>query len=80
MDLNEKKLLSRIEVNSQILAGKPIIRGYRISVEQILKSLAAGISYTDLLENFPELQTEDILACMLYAAKLVEEEKVYKVA
>ena len=77
MILNEKELLSRIEVNPKVLAGKPIIRGYRISVEQILKSLAAGINNSDLLENFPELETEDILACMLYAAKLVEEEKVY---
>jgi len=74
MDKNETKLLSRIEVNPQVLAGKPIIRGYRISVEQVLKSLAAGISYSDLLDNFPELEKEDIWACQLYAAKLVEEE------
>lgn len=77
---NENVLLSRIEVNPDIFEGKPIIRGYRISVEQIVKSLATGISEDDLLKNFPELEHEDIQACLFYAAKLLEEEKVYKVA
>lgn len=70
----EKKedLLSRIVVDENILAGKPIIRGYRISVEQVLKSLAAGIGQADLLDNYPELEPEDISACLFYAADLVE--------
>ncbi len=78
----EKKenLLSRIVADENVLAGKPIIRGYRISVEQILKSLAAGITQADLLDNYPELEPEDISACLFYAADLVEQEKVYKVA
>ena len=51
----------------------------RITVEQILNSLAANISVNDLIEDYPELETEDIRAALLYAAKLVEEEKVYNI-
>jgi uncharacterized protein (DUF433 family) len=62
----EQSLLQRIEANPKILAGKPIIRGLRISVEQILKLLAIKTSETDILANFPELEPEDIQACLLY--------------
>ncbi len=73
-------LLSRIEVNQQVMAGKPIIRGLRIAVEHVLRSLAVGMTIEQILENYPELEVEDIQACMLYAANLMEHEKVYKVA
>jgi uncharacterized protein (DUF433 family) len=73
-------LLSRIEVNQQVMAGKPIIRGLRIAVEHVLRSLAVGMTVEQILENYPELEVEDIQACMLYAANLMEHEKVYKVA
>ncbi|HEB10550.1 MAG TPA: DUF433 domain-containing protein [Spirochaetales bacterium] len=75
----EDTLLSRIETNPQVLTGKPIVRGLRISVDQILKSLAAGIETEELLSEYPELESEDIKACLLYAAKLVEEERVYPI-
>ena len=51
----------------------------RITVEQILKSLAADISVKDLIKDYPELELEDIKAVLLYAAKLFEEEKVYNI-
>ena len=73
-------MLKRIEINPKTLAGKPIIRGLRISVEQILKLLANRTPESRILENFPELESEDIQACLLYASKLVESEKIYKVA
>lgn len=73
-------LLSRIEVNRQVMAGKPIIRGLRIAVEHVLRSLAVGMTVEQIMENYPELEAEDIQACMLYAANLMEQEKVYKVA
>ena len=71
--------LSRIETNPQVLTGKPLIRGLRISVDQILKSLAAGIETEELLSEYPDLESEDIKACLLYAAQLVEEERVYPI-
>ncbi len=80
MEPNTTTLLTRIVVNDKILSGKPIIRGFRISVEQILKSLAAGISEKEILKDFPELEHDDIRACLLYAANILGEEKIYKVA
>ena len=74
------ELLSRIVVNEKILTGKPIVRGFRISVEQILKALASGNSEKEILQNFPELESDDIRACLLYAANILEDEKIYKVA
>ena len=75
----ENTLLSRIEINPQVLTGKPIVRGLRISVDQILKSLPAGIKTEELLSEYPDLEIEDIKACLLYAAQLVEEERVYPI-
>lgn len=70
-------LLSRITVNRDVLVGKPIIRGMRISVDQILKALASGITSEELLADYPELEPEDIKAVLLYASKIIESEKVY---
>ena len=61
------------------MVGKPTIRGLRITVDQILKALASGISTDELLEDYPELENEDIEAALLYATELVEEEKIYKI-
>lgn len=72
-------LLERITVDPKIMVGKPIIRGLRISVEQILKALAGGVNQEDLLEDYPELEQEDIQAVLLYAAERVEEEHVFLV-
>ena len=77
--MNEKELLYRITINPEIMVGKPTIRGLRITVDQILKALAAGINTNALLEDYPELEKEDIEAALLYAAELVEEEKIYKI-
>ena len=77
--MNEKELLYRITINPEIMVGKPTIRGLRITVDQILKALAAGLSTDELLEDYPELEKEDIEAALLYAAELVEEEKIYKI-
>ena len=49
-------------------SGKPCIRGLRISVYDVLEYLASGMSIEDLLKDFPELQKEDILACLIFAA------------
>jgi len=76
----EQDILSRISVDQRILVGKPIIRGLRISVEQVLRSLAAGISTEELLLNYPELEKDDIQACLLYAANSLENERVIRVA
>jgi len=50
------------------MVGKPTIRGLRITVDQILRALAGGVSTQDLLDDYPELESEDIEAVLLYAA------------
>lgn len=69
----------RITVNPAVLVGKPTIRGMRISVEQVLRSLAAGVAEEDLLQDYPELEQADLQACLAYAAERVSEERVYPV-
>lgn len=63
----------RIEVDPEILGGKPVVRGTRLAVELILELLAAGQTFEELLENYPRLTTEDILACLSYASHLAHE-------
>ena len=66
----------RIEVNPEICHGKPVIRGTRIMVRNILGSLAGGESITDILKNYPELTTEDIRAAIAFAIELVDDTQV----
>ena len=66
-----------IELNQAVLAGKPVIKGTRISVEQILDHLASGWSNRDILDNYPKLKPEAIFVCLAYASSLVHEERFY---
>jgi len=72
-------LPERIIVDAGILAGKPVVRGTRLAVEFILDLLAAGQSESEILENYPGLTREDVLACLAYASYLAHEYKVYPV-
>ena len=74
--MNEDQLLQRITVNPEIFGGKPIIRGRRLAVEHVLGMLAAGDDMDTLLEGYPWLERDDILACLAYAYRLVEHERV----
>ena len=53
----------RIEVNPNVMLGKPVVRGTRIPVELILRKLSEGASTNDLLDAYPRLTVEDIYAC-----------------
>ena len=72
----ENDLLNRITVNPQIFGGKPIVRGRRLAVEHVLGMLAAGDTVETILAGYPWLEHEDILACIAYAHRLVEHERV----
>jgi uncharacterized protein (DUF433 family) len=67
----------RIEVNADVLAGKPVVRGTRLAVELILELLAAGETESDLLSDYPRLTREDLLACLAYASHLAHEFRAY---
>jgi len=77
--MGSQNLQDRITINPNILVGKPTIRDLRISVEQILNALAAGVPTEDLLQDYPELEPEDIRAALAYAASIITEERVYDV-
>jgi uncharacterized protein (DUF433 family) len=64
----------RIVVNPKILTGKPIIKGTRISVEFILDRTADGWSLDDILQSYPHLTREDVLAAHSFAAELFKED------
>ena len=78
--IDTEKLLDRITLNPAVMVGKPTIRGFRITVEQILLALAADVSQQALLADYPELEPADIQAALLYAGQLVADEKVIVVA
>ncbi|MBI3418180.1 MAG: DUF433 domain-containing protein [Verrucomicrobia bacterium] len=62
-------LLERIMIDTAICHGKPVIRGRRYPVEAILEYLAAGDSMEEVLAEFPDLEREDLLACLEFAAQ-----------
>ena len=77
--MEKVNIMDRITANPDVMVGKPTIRGMRITVEQLLKALANGITTDQLLDDYPELEKEDIRAALLYASQLVDEERVYAV-
>jgi len=71
-------LLQRITIDSEICHGKPSIRGLRYPVEIILQLLSSGMSTEEILEDYEDLEKEDILASLMYASKLTEVKSIYK--
>lgn len=67
--MSEQELLSRITIDPEICHGKPCIRGLRYPVESILEYLAGGDTVEDLLSEFPDLQADDIYACLNFASR-----------
>jgi len=68
----EEQLLERITLNPRVLAGKPVIRGTRLSVDYILNLLAHGATVAEILQEYEGLEPEDIQACLLFAARSLE--------
>ena len=69
------RLIERITYNPEILGGKPTVRGRRLAVEHVLGMLAVGDTVETILEGYPWLEREDILACLEYAYRLVANER-----
>lgn len=66
-------LLSRISIDPQICFGKPCIKGHRIWVSLILDYLSAGESMESILEAYPSIEREDVLACIAFGSKAVKQ-------
>ncbi|MBW4685766.1 MAG: DUF433 domain-containing protein [Komarekiella atlantica HA4396-MV6] len=67
--MTKSTLMSRITQNPGQCGGRPCIRGMRIRVSDILEMLAENVSPAEILEDFPDLEPEDIQACLLFAAR-----------
>ncbi len=68
---------NRITLDPDILQGKPVIKGTRISVQHILELLANGWTELTILENYPQLKQEDIQTALRYATDILKDETVY---
>jgi uncharacterized protein (DUF433 family) len=71
METSRNELLGRIKANPAIFGGKPIVRGMRISVELVLSLLAQGAPAEEILDDYPDLEPEDIRACLVYAHAVI---------
>ncbi len=67
--MKNAELLDRIETDPHVMAGKPVIRGTRLTVEYVLKRLATGSEIDDLLGEYQRLTAEDVSACLLFASE-----------
>jgi len=73
-------LLSRITVDPKICHGKPVVRGLRYPVESILELLASGMTHREILDDYEDLEADDLLACLLFAARLAKVKNVIALA
>jgi len=69
----------RISIDPDVLTGKPVIKGTRISVELVIDLLARGYTYEQVLEQYDHISLDDIQACLAYASEILSAEKVYTV-
>jgi uncharacterized protein (DUF433 family) len=67
----------RIALDPAVLAGKPVIRGTRLSVEFVIGLMAEGWNETDIMANYPGITHEDVIACLAYARDALSSEKVF---
>ena len=83
MEHNQSKmseiLLHRITLNPSVCFGKPTIRNMRYPVEFVLDLLSAGMTTEELLDDYPDLESEDIKACLVFATQLVRVNSIHKV-
>ena len=75
----ENTLIKRITYSPDICHGKPCIRGLRYPVEFVLELLSSGMTFEDILADYDDLEREDILAALLFAARLSQVKSIHKI-
>ncbi|MDZ4822091.1 MAG: DUF433 domain-containing protein [Flavobacteriales bacterium] len=73
-------ITDHIEINPEVMMGKPVIRGTRITVQSILEKLGAGEKEEDILQDYPKLTQESIKAALIYAAHHVSGDITFAIA
>ena len=74
--MNGEQLLKRITSRPDVFGGKPVIRDMRISVELILSLLAQGESWEAILDDYPDMESDDIRACLAYAHAVIANDSL----
>jgi uncharacterized protein (DUF433 family) len=77
---NASALLARISIDPAVCHGKPVVRGLRYPVETMLELMASGMTFDELLADYPDLVKDDLLACLAYAAQLAQTKGFYPLA
>ena len=72
----EEDLIKRITVDPNICHGKPVIRGLRYPVENMLELMASGMTYDEILDDYEDLEKEDLFACLVFAAQLAKVKNI----
>ena len=73
-----QNLLNRITIDPEICHGKPTVRGLRYPIEIILQHMSSGMTIDEILEDYEDLEKEDITAALMYASKLTEVKSISK--
>jgi len=73
----KKDFIARVFSHPELRGGEPCIKGTRIPVSMIVASMAEGMSRREILDEYPQLQDEDITAALLYASESVHQESIY---
>ena len=80
MNQNHEKLLKRITIDPKIMAGKPTIKGTRLTVQFILELLGEGSTTKEIIKEYQGLKKEDIMACLIYASKNIDHSTILQQA
>lgn len=71
--MKNKTLLDRIIIDPQIMTGKPVVKGTRVTVQSVLGLMSQGLGYEEVLQEYPQLKREDIFACLLFAQNAIAD-------
>jgi len=77
--MDQDKLMQRITINPEVCFGKPTVRNLRYPVEFILDIMASGMTTQEILEDYPDLEEEDLKAALIFASRLIKVNSIHKV-
>jgi uncharacterized protein (DUF433 family) len=71
--MTDLKLIERIVIDPKIMVGKPTVKGTRLTVQLVLSLLSKGMTHEEIMDEYPSLTQDDILACLMFATKALDD-------